>query len=279
MDEAVAETLGPAAADRVADALREIDRRKVLQWLAEYRQQHANYDEQSGGCDRPPRPEMFEVSFGRPLGEGQAAPSTAEPLEFTQGGETVRLSGRVDRIDLGQAGGQTIFNIIDYKTGSAAKFSIEACQRGHALQLPIYALAAAELMLNDRDAMPWQAGYWYLSGGGFKPRQALRMYDFSAGRLVPSETWEVVRSHLADTVVGLVRAMRRGEFPVWSDNEECTGHVPTRPSAASIRSVPWGRRGGHDRHIAARVHHRITPAPSFGRTRIPVRGLPRSPRR
>lgn len=153
-------------------------------------------------------------------------PSTPAPLEFTAGGETVRLSGRIDRIDVGQGGGKPVFNIIDYKTGSAAKFSVEDCQRGHALQLPIYALAAAELILNDRDALPWQAGYWYLSGDGFKPRQALRMYEDSAGRLVPSETWEVVRGLLAETVVGLVQAMRRGEFPVWSDDEDCTSRCP-----------------------------------------------------
>ena len=47
LDEAVAETFGKAAADRLSDALREIDHRKVLLWLAEYRQQHASYDEQS----------------------------------------------------------------------------------------------------------------------------------------------------------------------------------------------------------------------------------------
>ena len=169
---------------------------------------------------------MFEVSFGRPLREGQAAPSTADPLEFAGGGETVRLSGRIDRIDVGQAGGQTVFNIIDYKTGSAVKFSVEACQRGHALQLPVYAIAAAELILNIRDAIPWQAGYWYLSGGGFKPRQALRMYQLAGDHLEPSETWESVRFNVGDTVVGLVRAMRRGEFPVWSDDENCTGSCP-----------------------------------------------------
>ena len=44
-------------------------------------------------------------------------------------------------------------------------------------------MAAGELILNDRDAVPWQAGYWYLSGDGFKPRQALRMYELVEGHL------------------------------------------------------------------------------------------------
>jgi len=226
MAEAAAETLSAPGRDSLADALREIDRRKLMEWLASYRDQHAKYDEQWPDCDRPPRPELFEVSFGRKLREGDRPPSTVEPLALTSHDETVRLSGRIDRIDLGQAGGQTIFNILDYKTGGGTRFSVEACQRGSALQLPVYALAASELLLNDRDALPWQGGYWYVSGDGFKPRQALRMYELREGGVNPSDTWEAVRGILEDTVVGLVKAMRRGEFPVWSDDPDCTGRCP-----------------------------------------------------
>ena len=63
------------------------------------------------------------------------------------------------------------------------------------LQLPLYAMAASELILNDRNAVPWQAGYWYISGDGFKPRQALRMYELVEDYLSPSETWEVDPRH------------------------------------------------------------------------------------
>ena len=94
------------------------------------------------------------------------------------------------------------------------------------LQLPLYALAAGELIVNDRNAVPWQAGYWYLSGGGFKPPQALQMYERVDDHLGPSETWESIRGILAETVVGLVRAMRQGQFPVWSDDPNCTGRCP-----------------------------------------------------
>ena len=122
--------------------------------------------------------------------EGQTPPSTAEPLELTSEGETIRLSGRIDRIDVGKVGSQPIFNIVDYKTGGSIKFSEDACRRGGALQLPLYAMAAAELILNDRDGLPWQGGYWYVSEGGFKPRQALRMYELSGDRIVLNEAWE-----------------------------------------------------------------------------------------
>ncbi len=226
LKEAAVEALAGPGGNREADALREIDRRKVMEWLGTYRERHADYDKQLTDCDSPPRPELFEVSFGQALREGQSEPSTAEPLEFTKGGETVRLSGRIDRLDVGQAGGHAIFNIVDYKTGNSTKFSVEACQRGTALQLPVYTMAAAELILNHRDALPWRGGYWYLSGDGFKPRQALQMYRLSAGSLEPTEKWEAIRDLVGDTVIGLVKAMRRAEFPVWSDDEDCTGRCP-----------------------------------------------------
>ena len=226
LTETIAETLSQPGRDSLADAMREIDRRILIEWLQSYRQQHEKYDAQGKDCDRPPRPALFEVSFGKTLREGDAPPSTAEPFELASHGQTVRLAGRIDRIDLGEVRGQTVFNILDYKTGGGTRFSLEACQRGTVLQLPLYALAAAELILNDRDALPWQAGYWYLSGDGFKPRQALQMYELAEDHLGPSETWESIRGILSNTVVGLVQAMRQGQFPVWSDDPECTGRCP-----------------------------------------------------
>ena len=107
--EAVAETLSQPGRDSLADAMREIDRRILLEWLQSYRQQHEKYDAQWKDCDRPPRPALFEVSFGRPLREGDGPPSTAEPLELVSHGQAVRLAGRIDRIDLGEVRGQADF--------------------------------------------------------------------------------------------------------------------------------------------------------------------------
>ncbi len=224
--ETAAEVLVQPGHDSLADAFLEIDRRILLKWLEEYRQQHEKYDAQGEPCDRPPRPAFFEISFGRPLRDGDGPPSTDQPLELISHGQTVRLAGRIDRIDVGEIGGRVIFNILDYKTGKGTRFSLEACQRGTVLQLPVYALAAAELILKDRQALPWQAGYWYISEGGFKPKQALRMNEREAGRICPTETWEAVRGKLAETIVGLINAMRRGQFPVWSDDSKCTGLCP-----------------------------------------------------
>ncbi len=224
--ETIEKTLSKPPRDSLADAMREIDRRMLLQWIAEYRTQHVEYDAHWSKCREPLRPELFEISFGRKLREGDGPPSTDVPLEIESHGQVVRLSGRIDRIDVGQVEGTPVFNILDYKTGASARFSVDAVARGTVLQLPLYALAAAELILNDRDALPWQAGYWYLAEGGFKPRQALKMYEVTDGHLTPTQTWEELRQTVADTVVGLVHGMRQGQFPVWSDDPDCTGRCP-----------------------------------------------------
>jgi ATP-dependent helicase/nuclease subunit B len=165
---------------------------------------------------------LFEVSFGRP---GELPPSTDKPLEFGEK-ETIRVSGRIDRIDTGIVAGQNVFNVLDYKSGGAIRLTAESIAQGTTLQLPLYAIAAMELILNERDPFPWRAGYWYMRDGGFKPKQALTMYDRVDGRIELDSKWEDIRAGLSDTVIGLVRSMRAGRFPVCSGDEHCTGRCP-----------------------------------------------------
>ena len=157
---------------------------------------------------------------------GEGPPSTAEPLLLDCGEQTVRIAGRIDRIDLGRAAGEEVFNVVDYKTGDSVRFSVEAVRRGLALQLPLYAMAAAEVVLSDRDIVPWQAGYWHVAGDGFAPRKALKMYRQAGGSLEPEPDWEAMRANISETAAGLVRGIRRGEFPVAAAQRECTGHCP-----------------------------------------------------
>ncbi len=93
------------------------------------------------------------------------------------------FQGRIDRIDTGIVAGKNVFNIFDYKTGKSLKFSRDEVKRGTALQLPLYAMAAMELLLNDRDARPWRAGYWNVAKDGFKENQSLKMFELSQGSL------------------------------------------------------------------------------------------------
>ena len=220
---AIDESLPPAPSNPVQAALREVNRRQVTQWLAQYRTQCEKYDKQWQGFESPMAAELFEVSFGR--GDGKS-PSSDRPLELTAENQTVRIAGRIDRIDCGTEAGHAVFNVLDYKTGGSVRSTPEAVAAGTALQLPLYALAAMELLLTDRDAVPWQAGYWYLRDDGFKPRQALRMYRNDDGRIELEPAWEQMRAGLADTVVGLVGGIRRGQFPVCSRDDRCTGYCP-----------------------------------------------------
>jgi hypothetical protein len=53
----------------VQQAMKEIDRRILLQWAENFRQQHKDYDDQWHSpkwskFDQPPLPAHFEVSFG-----------------------------------------------------------------------------------------------------------------------------------------------------------------------------------------------------------------------
>jgi ATP-dependent helicase/DNAse subunit B len=220
---AVEESLPPEPENPLAAALREIDRRLVIQWLSQYRQQCEKYAGLWQNFETPMAPELMEVSFGR---QGQPPPSTDQWLEFSREQQTVRISGRIDRVDTGIVAGHSVFNVLDYKTGGSIKLTPESITAGLALQPPLYALAVMELLLVDRDLYPWQAGYWYVSEGGFRPRQALRMYRNDEGRIELEPGWEQLRATLGDTVVSLVHAIRRGQFPVVSADEHCTGHCP-----------------------------------------------------
>jgi ATP-dependent helicase/DNAse subunit B len=223
LDETIARSLPPEQENTVQAALREVDRRLVAEWLGRYRAQWENYDALWKKFQKPMAPELLEVSFGR---AGERKPSTDQPLEFGRDGQTVRIAGRIDRIDTGVVDGQTVFNVLDYKTGGAIRLSADSIRAGTTLQLPLYGLATTELFLLDRDAIPWQAGYWYVRDQGFKSKQSLKMYRDDDGRIELEREWEAIRAVLGDTIVALVRAIRKGRFPVCNADDQCTGHCP-----------------------------------------------------
>lgn len=226
VEETVQTLFGRHTEGTVRAAMDEIDRRLWTQWIQEYRQQHEQYDALWQECDQRPVPTAFEVSFGLPDGEGGL--STERPLELPCADGTVRISGRIDRIDLGVVRGQPVFNIIDCKSGASARFSLDKVANGTLLQLPLYAMAVQELMLADQKALPWQAGYWELQGDGFKPKNALQMHTCHEGRVQPAAEWEAIRTTVVETIGMLVAAMRDGQFPVYSADEHCTGRCPMK---------------------------------------------------
>ena len=71
----------------------------------------------------------------------------------------MKLTGKIDRVDVVKKNGKTYFRIIDYKTGRT-EFDLEKMKAGLQLQLAIYtAEAAAELAQSGEDPVP--AGMYY----------------------------------------------------------------------------------------------------------------------
>ncbi|REJ95665.1 MAG: hypothetical protein DWQ35_06120 [Planctomycetota bacterium] len=213
----------PAAVER---ALREIDRRNLMDWAGHYLQQHRDYDADFAEFDEPPRPAHFEVGFGLADDEDADENSTRDPLILGEGDEAIRISGRVDRVDVGRTEGQPLFNVIDYKSGrrspSARKAFREEIEAGRTLQLPLYAMAIEQLEIITGGALPWQAGYWTPRDKGFVAKRNLQLHATTPEGIRPTEDWEQLRPTIVARVAALVEAIRRAEFPMHSADEKCT---------------------------------------------------------
>ena len=160
-----------------------------VEWLWQYRGQCENTTGMWQDFEAPLAPELFEVSFGR---GDEPPPSTDQPLESTRRGKTVRISGRIDRIDTGIVAGHTVFNVLDYKTGGSIGLTPESIRAGTTLQLPLYAIAAMELLLADRDAVPGRPAIGTCATTASSPRQALQMYRNDDGRIELEPEWEEI---------------------------------------------------------------------------------------
>ncbi|HEX4149722.1 MAG TPA: PD-(D/E)XK nuclease family protein, partial [Pirellulales bacterium] len=164
-------------------------------------------------------PAHFEVSFGMQPKANDPL-STTDPLKLTINGDEVLIAGRIDRVDLGRLGQQTWFTVLDYKTGRGTGYTRQAVRTGDALQLPLYALAVQDLLLASQHAVPWHAGYWFVSEKGY--RQMLDLYEPADGHWQPTDTWGDLRPRLLARVAELIHGIRGGEFPVACRDEQCT---------------------------------------------------------
>jgi ATP-dependent helicase/nuclease subunit B len=141
---------------------------------------------------------VLGIEASRPVAVKERLLEHAFEGAFTLGVEDGRhasLRGVADRIDL--LDGYRL-RVIDYKSGSAP-------QPRRALQVPVYALAAAE-RLSARDGRPWivdEAAYVAFSG-----KRAL-VPIVKAGASDPSAVLNAARTRLFD----ILDAVERGEFP------------------------------------------------------------------
>ena len=102
----------------------------------------------------------FEVSFGRPLRDGSEPLARPEPVELDLGGGlTIRISGRIDRID---KVGKASFEVLDYKTGGFWREGWKGTfDGGRRLQHALYGIAAVELLKAKYKSPKVEAGVYY----------------------------------------------------------------------------------------------------------------------
>jgi ATP-dependent helicase/DNAse subunit B len=163
-----------------------------------------------------PRPHFFEIDFGLPVPEGQVP---SPPLVLRAGDVEVRVSGRIDRVDLAELDDGVGFWIIDYKTGRASHYTSTDLAEFRRLQLTLYALAVEAVLLGDRPARPLGLAYWLVGEGG--PKVALPGRNVTQW-LEDTARWRKVREQLQEWVLTLVGHIRRGAFPLEPRSEHCT---------------------------------------------------------
>ncbi|HHT9154954.1 MAG TPA: PD-(D/E)XK nuclease family protein, partial [Candidatus Tripitaka sp. YC43] len=127
-------------------------KREMLQALKAFAEQDREYITRFAF-----RPRYAEVGFGKETAGGSLAihgdvgtPTSLPPLELRdKKGGSVRLTGRIDRIDVAEMDGETLGLVIDYKySKEAANGSklIKDLKEGNDLQLPIYVMVARDLL-------------------------------------------------------------------------------------------------------------------------------------
>jgi ATP-dependent helicase/nuclease subunit B len=97
-------------------------------------------------------PEAFEWSFGR---------DGVKPLTVPlSDGGSIRLQGKIDRVDIYRAEDGTYLRIIDYKSG-ATSYAESELYAGLQLQLPVYMEAALQNFSAPNAAPTKPAGFFY----------------------------------------------------------------------------------------------------------------------
>lgn len=109
-------------------------------------------------------PAYFEARFG-PVRWGAPSPgSSPEPVEVRAGRRVLRFTGYIDRVDVHRTAGA---RVLDYKSGVVLGVKDDVFRGGLNLQLPLYLLAADQLLAhNGVPGQAHEAQYYYATGRG-----------------------------------------------------------------------------------------------------------------
>lgn len=183
----------------------------------------------------------FEVSFGRPLGEGEEELARAEPVQIDLGGGlTFSIAGRIDRIDRLRG---SEFQVLDYKTGGFWRDEWKGVfAGGRRLQHALYGLAAVELLKTRyKNPKVTQAVYYFPSHKGRRERVK-----------IPAPS----RAQTAAVLADIRRLIVDGIFVHASDDKACkfcdytaacgTGmHEQAAKKLGDSKLIAFGRLAAH----------------------------------
>jgi len=112
-------------------------------------------------------PAFLELAFGQG-GQAKDPASSPAPAVFDIDGQTLKLNGRIDRVDKNANGDAHIW---DYKSGtSLSKIKVQEILSGFHLQLPLYLLALQKVR---PELHPQLAGYFFVKDAANCERKAL----------------------------------------------------------------------------------------------------------
>ena len=190
-------------------------------------------------------------------------------LEIGEGERTIRLRGRIDRIDVAETPEGSRFRVIDYKSGSVP--SSTDVKHGEMLQLPLYAMAVERLLFQDGAAGLFDLGYWSLKKDGFKPiafaswdedQKALRGPRAGPGRRAspgrlrgPVAERRIAR---ATAITGASAGSARSAAPRSSRAEPAGAERPDAAGHEGIRGGETGGRRGGTMTAKAQASGRLT---------------------
>jgi RecB family exonuclease len=208
----------------VEHGLRRIEYGRLERALLTYMDQLSDYVSKHGMASCSHR----EYKFGK---QGADDPTT---LVLGEGESAVRLAGSVDRIDLVRDGGRERFRVIDYKMNKApGRKKIES---GQSLQHSLYAMAVERGgVVVPEGGGPVDMGYWAIREKGYRPAHEVK----------DEARWAAYRDSVAEFVVRVVDALRRGMFPVLPRDPDCTNYCEYR-IVCRIHQARPGRKSWAD---------------------------------
>jgi ATP-dependent helicase/nuclease subunit B len=209
------------SAHEIPDAFWDLDRELLLGGSTRRRGLVREFLETERARQVETEPAYFEIAFGGSTGDiDKTDPLLSQRDPIVLG--TLRLRGKVDRVEIGQG----FFTIVDYKTGQVTP-SLEEIRAGMSLQLPLYLRAMETLLASrHRTGLVPAAGLYYRLRTPVKiiPGMGLALYNRKAFT-APSNSRQIVKTSAemqqvldgaVSAAASYVQGMTEGMFPLTS---------------------------------------------------------------